>query len=111
MGANIAGIYGAQIFRQDDKPRYRRGFSIGIAVLTVGLSLAAVRFVDDLWRRRRNSSQLQSRAASEHNSHEKDEKDEQDERDEFGAAQPSDDQPHPILITNDLHPVVPSGAR
>jgi hypothetical protein len=30
MGDNIAGIYiyGAQIFRQEDRPFYRRGFSI-----------------------------------------------------------------------------------
>lgn len=48
MGANIAGIYGAQIFRSDDKPKYRRGFSINIAVLAVGASLAILRYLDDL---------------------------------------------------------------
>ncbi|KAL4969849.1 major facilitator superfamily domain-containing protein [Aspergillus stella-maris] len=48
MNANIAGIYGAQIFRSDDKPLYRRGFSVAISVLAVGLSLAIVRFVDTL---------------------------------------------------------------
>ncbi|KAK3341993.1 major facilitator superfamily domain-containing protein [Lasiosphaeria hispida] len=53
MGANIAGIYGAQIFRADDKPFYRRGFSINIAVLTVGLVLAIGRLIDDVLRRRR----------------------------------------------------------
>lgn len=58
MGANIAGIYGAQIFRQDDRPLYRRGFSINIAVLSVGLTLAVVRFVDDLVRRRRLARKL-----------------------------------------------------
>ena len=97
MGANIAGIYGAQIFRQDDRPRYRRGFSINIAVLTVGLSLAVVRFVDDLLRRRRNARQLQSPSQSEHNS---------PDEDELKAARPSVDQPHPILIGGDLKPVV-----
>ena len=51
-GANIAGIYGAQIFRSDDSPRYRRGFGINIGVLTLGLALATVRFVDDKWFRR-----------------------------------------------------------
>jgi hypothetical protein len=40
MGANIAGIYGAQIFREDDKPRYRRAFSIACAVLAFGIALA-----------------------------------------------------------------------
>lgn len=53
MGANIAGIYGAQIFRADDKPRYRRGFSIGIAVLALGAFLAIVRRVDESLKRRR----------------------------------------------------------
>jgi TRAP-type C4-dicarboxylate transport system permease small subunit len=54
MGANIAGIYGAQIFRQDDRPKYRRGFSIACAVLAVGLTLAIFRFIDDQWRKRKN---------------------------------------------------------
>jgi len=53
MGANIAGIYGAQIFRADDKPRYRRGFSIGLGVLAAGTSFAIIRYVDDKLRRRR----------------------------------------------------------
>jgi predicted MFS family arabinose efflux permease len=46
MGANIAGIYGAQIFRSEDSPKYRRAFYIGIGVLALGLILAVVRFVD-----------------------------------------------------------------
>lgn len=46
MGANMAGIYGAQIYRADDAPLYRRGFAINIAVLSLGLSLAFVRFLD-----------------------------------------------------------------
>jgi tryptophan-rich sensory protein len=49
MGANIAGIYGAQIFRSEDSPRYRRAFAIGISVLAVALVTAAVRWVDDVW--------------------------------------------------------------
>jgi MFS family permease len=53
MGANTAGIYGAQIFRSDDKPLYRRAFGIGIGVLTVGLLLAAVRYIDHLITKRR----------------------------------------------------------
>jgi TRAP-type C4-dicarboxylate transport system permease small subunit len=67
MGANIAGIYGAQIFRQDDSPLYRRGFGINIAVLAVGLALAIVRYVDDIIRRRRNRNQtiLQAESASD----------------------------------------------
>jgi hypothetical protein len=74
MGANIAGIYGAQIFRQDDKPRYRRGFSINIGVLAFGLFLATVRFIDD-FRRRRRGDQLENasgRSSSERQSEEGD---------------------------------------
>jgi hypothetical protein len=58
MGANIAGIYGAQIFRAEDKPFYRQGFTIACAVLSVGLLLAIVRFADDFIRRRRSRNQL-----------------------------------------------------
>lgn len=54
MGANIAGIYGAQIFRQDDRPRYKRAFSVACAVLAAGLVLAIVRYIDDAVRRRKN---------------------------------------------------------
>lgn len=58
MGANIAGIYGAQIFRSDDKPRYRRGFSINIAILTIGVTFAFGRYLDDLRRRRKIAQQI-----------------------------------------------------
>ncbi|KAK0624536.1 major facilitator superfamily domain-containing protein [Bombardia bombarda] len=54
MGANIAGIYGAQIFQADDKPLYRRGFSVNIAVLSVAVCLAIGRFIDDWFRRRKS---------------------------------------------------------
>ncbi|CAM1501311.1 Fc.00g104730.m01.CDS01 [Cosmosporella sp. VM-42] len=71
MGANIAGIYGAQIFRQDDKPRYRRGFSINIGVLTFGLSLVVLRYLDDRFRRRRHNPQNEPRVVGEDASNEK----------------------------------------
>lgn len=54
MAANCAGIYGAQIFRQDDWPRYRRAFIVCIAVLSFGLVCAIVRYIDGLRRRERN---------------------------------------------------------
>ncbi|KAL5342202.1 major facilitator superfamily domain-containing protein [Aspergillus crustosus] len=54
MNANIAGIYGAQIFRADDSPLYRRGFSVALAVLAVGLALATARWVDTVILRRKN---------------------------------------------------------
>lgn len=58
MNANIAGIYGAQIFRQDDKPLYRRGFSVAIAVLSFGLVLSLIRLGDDILHRRRKMRSL-----------------------------------------------------
>lgn len=58
MGANIAGIYGAQIFRNDDRPRYRRGFAVACAVLALGLVLAIVRYVDNMIRERRKARTL-----------------------------------------------------
>lgn len=58
MGANTAGIAGAQIFREDDKPLYKRGFTINIAILGFGLSLAAIRTVDDYLRKRRHARTL-----------------------------------------------------
>ncbi|KAM0281697.1 hypothetical protein ACHAQH_003428 [Verticillium albo-atrum] len=69
MGANIAGIYGAQIFRADDKPRYRRGFSINIAVLTFGLSLAVLRGVDEWLQRRRKARQAVEESSDDNASH------------------------------------------
>jgi len=59
MGANIAGIYGAQIFRSDDRPRYRRAFSVGIGILTFGLFMAGMRYIDDVVRRRRNKGAVE----------------------------------------------------
>jgi hypothetical protein len=67
MGGNIAGIYGAQIFRQDDKPLYNRGFAVNISILVAGLLLAIVRYVDDRMRRRK-VLQSQSLAAESDNS-------------------------------------------
>lgn len=90
MGANTAGIYGAQIFREDDKPKYRRGFGINIGVLTAGLTIATVRMVDDIIRRRKAAKQL----------------DLQDNGSQEKAARPSDVQPAPILIGDDKKPVV-----
>lgn len=46
MAGNIAGIYGAQIFREEDNPLYRRGFNIGIGILATSCCLAIVRYVD-----------------------------------------------------------------
>lgn len=58
MGANIAGIYGAQIFRQDDRPRYRRAFAVACAVLAFGLLIAIGRYIDDKIRKRKKARQI-----------------------------------------------------
>ena len=81
MGANIAGIYGAQIFRSDDLPRYRRAFSIGIGVLAAGLVFAIIRYIDQKIRQRRKATTIEDSSS------------EGDVR----AALPSDDQPAPIV--------------
>lgn len=55
MSANISAIYGAQLFQADDKPRYRRAFSVNIGLLAVALLLAAARFAHSRyshWRKR-----------------------------------------------------------
>lgn len=41
MAANMAGIYAAQLFRSDDKPRYHRALTVDIAILAASL-IAAV---------------------------------------------------------------------
>lgn len=40
MAANAAGIYAAQLFRSDDRPRYHRALAIDIVILTVSLITA-----------------------------------------------------------------------
>ena len=63
MGANTAGIYGAQLYRADDEPRYRRAFSICIAVLSLGATIAIVRKIDEIRTRRRNKHLVEPGAA------------------------------------------------
>ncbi|KAF2171564.1 hypothetical protein M409DRAFT_63785 [Zasmidium cellare ATCC 36951] len=94
MGANIAGIYGAQIFRSDDKPRYRRAFVIGIAVLAFGTILAIIRKVDEKINGRKGK---QDDDASE---------EAYDDLKRNGSVPPSDVQPQPAMIGSDLKPVV-----
>lgn len=69
MGANIAGIYGAQIFRSEDKPLYLRGFAIGIGIISTAITLAIIRFIDDIIRRRRakNVIEIEPESGSEGN--------------------------------------------
>lgn len=46
-GANLAGVYGAQLYRSDDRPRYKRAFAVSLAVIAAGLTFAIVRLVDE----------------------------------------------------------------
>lgn len=101
MGANIAGIYGAQIFRADDAPRYRRGFSIDIAIIAFAVALAVFRLLDDLRRRIRNKGQVNIETASEDSI----------SNDDIKTVQPSDVQPSPIYVGGDLQPVVSKSVR
>lgn len=97
MGANIAGIYGAQIFRSDDKPLYRRGFGIDIAVLTVGVALAVIRYSDGWIQKRRAARQPQLAAVdsgSEHNSQD-------DEKRGIPRVQPGSGQPQQTPVGYD----------
>lgn len=65
MGANIAGIYGAQIFRNDDRPRYRRAFAIACAVLAFGLMLALFRYITEKISRRRKLRSLEDSSSED----------------------------------------------
>lgn len=56
MSANIGAIYGAQLFQSDDKPLYRRGFSVNIGLLAFGLMLTTLRQVDEILRIRRRKT-------------------------------------------------------
>jgi len=103
MGANIAGIYGAQIFRSDDSPRYRRAFSVACAVLAAGLAFAVMRYVDDVVRRKRRERRVIEPSANESDAA---------SLEKAGAVvPPSDGQPGPILIEGHGKPVVTAGLK
>ncbi|KAK4202906.1 putative transporter [Triangularia verruculosa] len=65
MGANTAGIYGAQIFRSEDSPYYRRGFTVACVVLAVGLLVAVARFIDDKIHKRKHNTVLLAHGGGE----------------------------------------------
>lgn len=97
-GANTAGIYGAQIFREDDEPRYRRAFSVACAILAFGLSLAVFRFIDDVRHKvRQRTNQKPESVNSE----------------EEGATtvMPSDDLPAPVVSDGDRSVSVSQGLK
>ena len=98
MGANTAGIYGAQLYRSDDEPRYRRAFSVCIAVLSLGALLATIRKIDEIIARRRKQQQVEE---PEHTP----------ERQLSYAElkpgpRPSNAVPQPVQVASDVKPVV-----
>ncbi|KAF4550548.1 MFS-type transporter-like protein 42 [Elsinoe fawcettii] len=104
MGANIAGIYGAQIFRADDRPRYRRAFSVNCAILAFGLSCAIFRYADDIFRRKKKRQ-----AVEEYDGSDSDNTSQADKN--RVAAPPADDQPGPIVVGAHGQPTVSAGLR
>lgn len=54
MSANIAAIYGAQLFQADDKPLYRRAFGSNIGILAFAIVLASILYGFGKYRQRRN---------------------------------------------------------
>ncbi|KAF3797739.1 MFS transporter prlL [Colletotrichum gloeosporioides] len=53
MSANVAAIYGAQLFQADDKPLYRRAFDSNIGILAFALVLACIRYGHEFYQKRR----------------------------------------------------------
>ncbi|KAF4917545.1 putative transporter [Colletotrichum viniferum] len=53
MSANIAAIYGAQLFQADDKPLYRKAFDSNIGTLAFALVLACIRYGHEVYQKRR----------------------------------------------------------
>ncbi|EJD52882.1 alternative sulfate transporter [Auricularia subglabra TFB-10046 SS5] len=47
MSANAAGIYGAQLLRSDDAPRYHRGFIVMVVLLSAGVAFCLAQWVWD----------------------------------------------------------------
>ncbi|KAK3697888.1 hypothetical protein LTR37_017205 [Vermiconidia calcicola] len=97
MGANMAGIYGAQLYRSDDEPRYRRAFSVCIAVLTFGCVLAIIRKLDEIRLRRKNGGKLPAETLDEN---------EREFHDELEPVAPSGAIPRPSLVEADKKPVM-----
>lgn len=52
MSANIAAIYGVQLFQADDKPLYRRAFDSNIGILAFAFVLACVRYGHEVYQER-----------------------------------------------------------
>lgn len=96
-----AGIYGAQLYRSDDEPRYRRAFSICIAAITLGVMLAVIRKVDEILIRRRNGGRLETDSTAEREPEVYD-----DLKPAPAAPTPNNAVPSPSFVAGDVKPVV-----
>lgn len=94
IGANIAGIWGAQLYRSDDKPRYRRAFTICIGVLAFGVILAVIRRIDEHFRKRKGGQAAVTNSSNDNEMY-------QDLK-----ALPSDLVPQPAHVGSDQKPVM-----
>lgn len=61
MFANISGIWAAQIFRADDRPRYHRALTINVCIIAFALSLASALALYLKFRYKRNKVEEDSR--------------------------------------------------
>ncbi|KAK5164959.1 uncharacterized protein LTR77_009624 [Saxophila tyrrhenica] len=95
MRASCAGIYGAQLYRSDDEPRYRRAFSVCIAVLRLGTLLAAVRKVDEILIRRSGGNAEEEDLGGA----------EREVYDELKPTEPSSALPRPTLVDGNVKPI------
>jgi len=56
MSANCAGIYGAQIMRADDSPRYHRGFLVMVVIISAALLSGLFQWAADVIIARKKAS-------------------------------------------------------
>lgn len=56
MSANTSGIIGSQIFQQQDRPLYRTGWTIIIALVSFSLVMSVVANIQYRWLNRRGKT-------------------------------------------------------
>ncbi|KZV92862.1 MFS general substrate transporter [Exidia glandulosa HHB12029] len=59
MAANAAGIYGSQLLRSDDAPRYHRGFIVMVVLLSAGVAFCLFQWAADKVAARRASTTIE----------------------------------------------------
>ncbi len=61
MSANTAGIVGSQIFQQEDRPLYRIGWTVILALVTTALVASVVANVQYWWLNRKQKREGEER--------------------------------------------------